>query len=449
MFSNGRSNVKNPDLPILSVSDYLDVLNEGLVAFTGRVSGEICNLKLYEGRSYLYFSIKDKKDDSLINCFMWKRDYNLSGVNLEEGLEVIVTGYPKIYKPNGGVSFQSEYLEFVGDGALKKAYEELKLKLESAGFFDVSRKKPIREYPHKIGIITSKDGAVINDFLSNIGNFGYDLQFINSRVEGKLALKELISAVKTFAKRDLDVLVMMRGGGSLESFQAYNSEALVMEIANFPVPVITGLGHDKDLPLCGMVSDLNVSTPTKVAETLNKSWEHAEGKVNSLQKEVLIRYEAALGDSKFNIEKSYSHIKENFKDIFTRFEKFATALETNAVHSIGHKLRELHRTVETMWTSSIKSEYYKSLKVFGTSISSNLYYIGNRYSLSIDSYNKNLQNLEKQVKLNDPIRQLKLGYSLIMKNGKLIKSAKFLESGDIIKVKLFDGEVSSKITEKH
>ncbi len=303
----------------ISVSQYLDKLNNTLKSEKAKIVGEVSELKTYPGKSYLFFSLRDKKDQSVINCIMWKNDFRISGVELRDGLEVIISAYPEVYKPNGRMTFKVESVELVGEGALQIAYEKLKKKLESEGLFDEKRKKSLPEYPHRIGVITSKNGAVINDFLSNIGKFGYEILFVDSRVEGVEAIKDLLSAVETLKKKDIDVLVIMRGGGSLESFQAFNNEILVRAVADFPVPVLTGIGHDKDIPLVSLVSDKNVSTPTAVANLLNFSWNSALSEVR-LSGEKIMRYFSSLLDKFHRTEETLfrvvDRIESSIKSLF-------------------------------------------------------------------------------------------------------------------------------------
>ena len=152
----------------LSVNDYLNTLNEGLINFAGRVIGEVTDIQEYPGRSYLFFKIKDKDNPAVLSCFMWKNDYTVSGLKLEVGLEIIVSGTPSVFKPLGRLSLNTKTIELVGEGALRKAYIELKARLEKEGIFSEARKRPIPLLPQKIGLITSKDGAVIGDFQVNI-----------------------------------------------------------------------------------------------------------------------------------------------------------------------------------------------------------------------------------------------------------------------------------------
>lgn len=251
-----------------TVTEYIESLNFTLKEYKARILGEISEFKVASS-GHVYFTIKDENGEGVLNCIMWGRTYSLCGIEFEVGMEVVVSGFPSLYAPRGSFSIICDVVELVGEGALKKAYDALKKKLENEGLFDVSKKRPIPEFVQKIGIITSREGAVIHDFLNNLGKFNFQVFLINSRVEGQEALKDLRDAIRTMRKQDIEILVIMRGGGSLESLQAFNNETLVREIASFPVPVIAGIGHDKDVPLLALAADCMVSTPTAVANLLN------------------------------------------------------------------------------------------------------------------------------------------------------------------------------------
>src|SRR3989338_6447524 len=289
----------------LTVDEYLDSVNEGLAGLGGRVIGEVTEVQLYPGRNYLFFKIKDKENPALLSCFMWKRDYTLSGVELEAGLEIIISGAPSIYKPAGRLSFQTKTAELVGEGQLKKAYDELKARLDKEGIFREGRKRPLPTLPQKIGLITSKDGAAIGDFQVNLGRFGFKVMFVDSRVEGQLAVAELLGAIRTLKKQDIEILVLVRGGGSLESLLPFNNEALVREVAAFPVPVLVGVGHEKDVPLIALAADKTVSTPTATAQTLNDSWQRAATQVQLNQQKIHATFARALTSRRTTVERSF------------------------------------------------------------------------------------------------------------------------------------------------
>src|SRR3989344_1373015 len=278
-----------------TIGAYLNFLNGEFKRYKARVMGEISSLDIRD--TYLFFSLKDKNGEGLLSCFMWRRNYDIAGVDLEVGMEIIVDGHPEIYAPSGWFNFRVSMVELVGEGALKKAYEELKKKLEREGLFVAEKKKQIPEFPQRIGLITSESGAVIHDFLNNIGKYGYHIIFVNSRGEGQLAVRSLLSAIKYFENKDIDALVIIRGGGSLESLQAFNNEALVRKIAGFGAPVICGIGHDKDIPLASLAADIAVSTPTAVTTILNRSWEKVVNDILSSGKDMLYKYQSALGEA--------------------------------------------------------------------------------------------------------------------------------------------------------
>ena len=386
---------------IISVSQYLDKLNSTLKEEKAKIIGEVSSVQEYPGRSYLYFSIKDSKDQSTIRCFMWKKDFNISGVTLRDGIEVVVTAYPSIYKPNGGLSLQVELVELVGEGALQLAYEKLKKKLELEGLFAEERKREIPIYPHRVGLITSKSGAVINDFLANIGKFGFEILFVDSKVEGQDAIRDLLSAVETLKDKNLDVLVIMRGGGSLESFMAFNNEMLIRALASFPVPVLTGIGHDKDAPLVSMVSDKNVSTPTAVANLLNSSWNEARSEVRFLEEKIMSRFQSTIIDAFRNAEDTMFREAERIDSGIKRISDRLT-LQTK---ELCHGFILLYTNLEDFLKQSVKV-----------------------------------------IELSSPERQLLHGYSIVRLDGKVLRNKKNVKVGDRLDIAVSDGIIESKVT---
>ena len=382
----------------ISVSQYLDKINNLLKGEKAKIIGEVSGVQEYPGRSYLYFSIKDSSDNSTMKCFMWKRDFVISGVTLKDGAEIVVTAYPSVYKPNGGLTLQVEMVELVGEGALQKAYEKLKKKLELEGLFSEERKRPLPNYPERIGVVTSKSGAVINDFLTNIGKFGYEILFVDSRVEGADAIKELLSAMKSLKNKNLDVLVIMRGGGSLESFAAFNNEALIRAIAEFPAPVLTGIGHDKDLPLLSLVSDKNVSTPTAVANLLNSTWNEALSEVNLSEQKIIYNFGLLLGV----------------------FQKAEDTL-----------LRAIDRI-----ESGIKS--------ISAIVDQEVADISRSFLQMLENINNILSQSKKTIDISNPERQLARGYSIVKIRGKILRRTKDTKRGDKLDILVSDGIIHSQ-----
>jgi exodeoxyribonuclease VII large subunit len=351
---------------------------------------------------------------------MWRNDYDLCGVHLEEGMEVAIEGYPDIYKPSGRLSMRVNTVELVGEGALKRAYEELKKKLDTEGVFAEERKKTLKEYPHRIGLITSKEGAVIHDFLNNLGRHGFSIKFINSRVEGQIAVQELMSAIWSFRKKDIDVLVIIRGGGSLESLQAFNNEMLVREITKMPFPVICGIGHHEDAPLMTLAADMATSTPTAVTKILNASWEHALAKVERMQQSIEYACSDTLHQENAKLEQSIYTIEQGFTRILERFK--------NAYRNVYEKI-DLVRSYLDQYQYKVQTAQKNILAVCLQNLRNTKH--------AIDT-------AEKTIRYNDPQRALKLGYSLIHSKGKLLRSIRQVDRGDKLDILLEDGNVEAQ-----
>jgi exodeoxyribonuclease VII large subunit len=384
---------------IFEVGEYLDYLNMKLLEAEARIKGEVSSVD--DRGNYLFFKIKDKSGESLINCFVWRNDYQVSGVEIETGMEIVIWGYPSIYAASGQLSFQTKIIELVGEGALKKAYDELRRKLDNEGLFALERKKPLPDFSHKIGLITSHQGAAIGDFTSNLGSYGFQIKFYDSRVEGKQAVFDLVRGIKWLNKNipNLDVIVVVRGGGSLESLQAFNTESLVREIANSKIPVLAGIGHEQDVTLAALTADKMVSTPTGAAVEISRSWDEAANKVSEAEHSLM----------------AY------LSGIFERFEKAKNAL---------------HREFEKI--GQVVS--YSSEKINGFSKN-----VLTSFSRLLSDIKEIIRNAENQIRLNNPERQLKLGYSLVSQEGKIIRSIKKVRIGDEVDIKMGDGELKSEV----
>lgn len=394
----GDTHETGQDKKPYTISGYLNFLNTEFKKHKARIQGEVSSLDIRDG--YLFFSLKDKDDESVLSCFMWRTNYELCGVALGVGMEIIVDGLPEIYAPSGRFNFRVSTIELVGEGELKKAYDRLKQKLEREGLFAVEKKKPIPEYPQRIGLITSESGAVIHDFLNNLGKYGYRITFVNSRVEGQTAVRSLLSAIEYFNNKSIDVLVIIRGGGSLESLQAFNNEALVRKIADFKVPVICGIGHDKDIPLASSAADQAVSTPTAVATLLNWSWKKVINDIFATEKDVIYKYQRTLDGA--------VHRVESFPGDLIRFFK---GILQDAQEAVSLFPRFLLGTLEK----------------------------------ELENNSRMLDDMKKRLEIFDPARQLKLGYSIVYFSGKVVKTVKQVRVGEKIDIKVTDGSINSVV----
>ena len=407
----------------LSVSRFLDGLNVELSGMAARVQGEV--LSVDERERVVYFTLKDSQDESTLNCLIFKYQYQISGVQLALGDEVIVEGTPDIYKPNGRLSLKVGVIELFGEGALKKAYEALKLKCEQEGLFAPERKRILPHFAERIALITSEQGAAIGDFTMNLGAQGFKVHFYPTSVEGKKAVFEIIEAVKYFNQHPerYDVLVIVRGGGSLESLQAFNNEALVREVAESKIPTLLGVGHEKDVTLAALAADVMVSTPTATAKTLRVPWDEARQLVEHFRYQLPVLFREQL-----------SHVR----NILT--------LDSEVLLARLRTFRELVSTLEQdiseklSFSQSIVRQKLIDLEQKGKVLRQCFMALAERVA-------KEISHAAELLKQYDPKRALKLGYGLIRKTGKIVKDVSETAIGDILDVQLSRGRLRTKVEE--
>ena len=405
---------------IFSVSEYIDILNSELKKYRVKVIGEVGKVDIWQS-GHVYFSLRDEKDKSVINCVMWRSKYGLFGIKLKEGDKIIAEGYSDIYKLTGKLSFIAETIELAGEGRLKKEYEELKKKLAGEGIFEESKKRAIPMYVQKIGIITSKQGAVLADFLSNIGSCGFKIKMIDSRVEGQSAITDLLSAVRTFREKDIEVLVIMRGGGSFESLQPFNNELLVREIADFPVPVIAAIGHEKDVPLVSLAADLEVSTPSIAAITLGKSWKEAAVFLERYERDIFDKFRDNMESAHNLLGRSIEAIRESCEFIIKRYKDIENNFRVS-VQNFKNTLLNKRNNLKIYWGEILLG-----------------------FSSLIKKIYQQIEKSESIIVAHNPERQLKLGYSIASVNGKIIKSIKNVAVGNNIDLMVVDGTIVSQV----
>ena len=239
--------------------------------------GEVASFKVNQGK-WVFFDIKD--EESSVSCFMTL--YQLR-VPLEDGMKVVVRGVPKITKW-GKFSFTVNAVNPVGEGSIKKAYEKLKKKLTDEGLFDLKKKRGLPEDLSSLGIISSTGAAGYADFIKILNSRwgGLDIQVAHTQVQGMDAPDQIIRALKYFNERgEVQVIAIIRGGGSADDLSCFNDEALVREIAASKIPVITGIGHEVDESLADLAADVRASTPSNAAEMLTPDKKDIRYKINT------------------------------------------------------------------------------------------------------------------------------------------------------------------------
>ncbi len=252
----------------LTVSEFVDTLNQNLeYSYSGiTIIGEVSSFKVNQGK-WVFFDLKD--DESVLNCFL--PVFQLR-VPLEDGMKIAVSGVPKLTKW-GKFSFTVQNILPVGEGSIKKSFELLKAKLEKEGLFDPEKKRPLPENLERIGVISSPEAAGYADFVKILNERwgGLKLEVARTQVQGLVAPDQIIRALNYFnEKNEVQIIAIIRGGGSADDLAVFNDENLVRAISASKIPVITGVGHETDVSLCDLASDLVGSTPSNVAQIISK-----------------------------------------------------------------------------------------------------------------------------------------------------------------------------------
>ncbi len=229
------------------------------------VEGEISNLSR-PASGHIYFTLKDK--NASLRCVMWKLDAGRLRMNLQDGMAIEAHGKIAVYEPQGQYQLIVNMIQPKGEGALYQEFLRLKAMLESEGLFDVERKRPIPGLPQKIGIVTSQTGAALRDMLNTLRRRLPLAQVIlaPSPVQGVDAPPALVNALQSLNKQNPDIILLARGGGSIEDLWAFNDERVVRAVADSSAPIICGVGHETDFTLCDFAADLRAPTPTAAAE---------------------------------------------------------------------------------------------------------------------------------------------------------------------------------------
>lgn len=252
-------------MTIYSVSEFVNGINELLTKIPVVVQGEVSNFHIAQNR-FVWFDLKD--DKSVVSCFMLA--FQLTQT-LADGMMVQVKGNPALFSKSGRFHLRAQSIQLIGEGSLKKQYELLKNKLAAEGLFDSERKRSLPRFPKTIGLITSPDAAAYTDVRRILKNrwAGLDLKLFPVQVQGASAVGDILAALHVVTQRwvkRLDVVIITRGGGSMEDLQAFNDENVVRAIFALPIPSIVAIGHERDETLAEYVADIRASTPSNAAE---------------------------------------------------------------------------------------------------------------------------------------------------------------------------------------
>ena len=444
------SQVPSNNQEIISVSD-INNLAKGLLEkdlSNVWIQGEISSFTAHRS-GHWYFTIKDKK--SSLSCVMFKFENQSVLFDPKIGDELILNGNISIYAPSGRYQFNVKHIEVFGEGALLKAFEDLKIKLENDGLFDQSRKKLIPKLPLAVAVITSETGAVFQDIINVLRRRSpfIKLTLVESQVQGRTADKEIVKAIRRANKVvDFDVIILARGGGSIEDLWCFNMESVAREISKSQLPIISAIGHETDFTISDFVSDLRAPTPSAAAEIISQNHtnllESFSRNKDTIVKGLLNKIEALKEVLDFKMA-LIRHPGEKLRETSQKLDNFETRMKDLLLNIALDKKNRLERNTSQLKASSPKID----IKFKQTKINESYLNLINSIKLNIEktkkSYLKNINTLEAV----SPLAVLSRGYSIVTDDtNKIITSSEELNINQKIKARFQKGEILAQILNK-
>ncbi len=388
-------------LSVSALNNYIKkTLDADFILNNLSIKGEISNLKLHSS-GHMYFSLKD--ESSKINCIMFKTYTSSLKFLPKDGDSVVVKGKVSVYEKDGAYQLYCQEITQEGLGELYIAFQKLKEKLEKQGLFDEKRKRPLPKYPRRIGVITSPTGAAVRDIInvSTRRYKGVNMLVYPALVQGYNASEDIIRGIRALNQiEDIDVIILARGGGSLEELWAFNNEELAYEVYNSKKPIITGVGHETDFTIVDFVSDRRAPTPSAAAEMAVPNMEELFRGINA--------YESALNTS----------ISNTLKDCNNKIESLRKTLYLNSpANFIVNQYNYIDRLQDTL--------NYKM-------------------KLILQNKKENLGKLNSLLDAHNPLKVLNKGYAMIQdSDGKIISEKKDLKENKEFLITLKDGKLKA------
>jgi exodeoxyribonuclease VII large subunit len=416
------------------------------------IEGEISNSRVWH-TGHVYFTLKDPA--AQLKAVMFGSAYRYLKFKIEDGIHVVARGRLSVYEPKGEYQLVCEHLEPHGRGALQLAFEQLKRKLQAEGLFAADRKRPIPALPRKIGIVTSLDGAALRDILKVLGRRHPNAHVVvrPARVQGDGAGDDIARALKAIAKvPGVDVIIVGRGGGSIEDLWAFNEEPLARTIAACPVPVISAVGHEVDVTIADFVADLRAPTPSAAAEMVVTAKEEFGARIDRLHG----RLSAAM--------RADIHRRRNVLHVLTsrrglagwhvrvamqgrHVSELTHALRRATTTLIARRLREHQNRATRLEASDVRRRLAAMRGRLGT-VDSRLHVIAGRVH---ERARARFTALAGRLETLSPLAVLARGYAVCWNEGRtaIIRQASVVTPGDRVRVTLHEGEIDCEVRSAH
>lgn len=412
------------------------------------VEGEVSNLSM-PASGHIYFSLKDA--NAQIRCAMFRNQQRRLSFKPENGKQVIVKAEVSLYEPRGDYQLIVEHIEEAGDGQLRRAFDALKLKLSAEGLFDAANKRSLPVLPKAIGVITSPSGAAIRDILTVLQRRFAAIPVIvyPTAVQGSNAQHEIASAIATANKLEqCDVLILARGGGSLEDLWAFNEEKVARAIYASAIPIISGIGHETDFTIADFVADLRAATPSAAAEHASPDQQHWLSRFLSLESRLQQLLERKLQQKQQTLDWISKRLQQQHPgQRLARNRQRMTELESRLQRAIQARLR---RHADIMTAKKAKLWQHNPIITINKYQQRQDYLhqrLINASQRRLEQLNQRLLQASQTLHAVSPLATLNRGYALavLVPSGQIIRSSAQLRPGDLVQTRLAQGRFTSQV----
>jgi len=412
------------------------------------VRGEVSNFKPQRtGSGHLYFTLKDTA--ASIDCVMWNDAAARMKFKLADGLEVIAGGRVAVYADRGKYQLYVNALSPLGKGALELAFQQMRAKLEKEGLFSLDRKKPLPPYPLRIALVTSSNTAALQDMLKVLRRFPWlQLSLCHVPVQGDGAAEKIAAGLRDVNRRDFDVILLARGGGSLEDLWAFNEEPVARAIAASTIPVVTGIGHEVDVSIADLVADHHAHTPTEAAQTITALWRNAKDLLSTSGVRLRRALRQTVQTARQRLTAAERH--EVFRRPMDRINTLRQLLDDRqramslAMSTVLRRHNGELSDVEARWAARHPRHLIALRKATVSAMESSL-----RRAIAEDGRRRavRLEALASHLRAVGPQEVLRRGYTITTrkKDGLPLRAAADAKPGDAILTQFSDGTVESTV----
>jgi exodeoxyribonuclease VII large subunit len=424
-------------------------LKENLPA-TFYVRGEVSNFNDHAASGHMYFTLKDA--DACIDCVMFRSDAERVKFEPADGMELLATGSVGVYPPRGRYQLYVTRLDPLGQGALEVAFQQLRAKLEAEGLFSAERKKPLPDYPRRLALVTAAQAAALHDMLKVLKRFRWLKIFVYAvPVQGEGAAARIAAALRHVDRRaddvgGIDVIILGRGGGSLEDLWAFNEEAVARAVAASRIPVVTGIGHEIDTSIADLVADHHAHTPTEAAQVVTANWRGIGDYVDGLRDRLRRRVREQLADARRRLDHVRRH--EFFRRPASQVNSLRQLLDDRQrqLDAVMNRrlwdLRRDLREVEEALAAHSPAVRVARLRQQMVHASQRLTYAAN---VARERRRTRLDSLERELRAVSTDSVLRRGYSLttLKKTGAVVRSVAQVKGGETLLTRVTDGTFES------